>query len=95
MSENDPYTYGERWVGYDFNPSNDPTVGLIKRNFADAIDLLNDLRSIHSDRGNVVLMLDHAIKAAIEAQMWAVKAATWRDPLPAWMTSWVGETEKE
>jgi len=38
-------TFGERAVGLSFNPSGDDAVAQCKREFAAAIDRMNDLRT--------------------------------------------------
>lgn len=70
-------TFGQRAVGITFNPSNNTTVDEIKADFAKIIDTLNDLRSQAMD-SEVARMLSKAITEAQTAQMWAVKAVTWR-----------------
>lgn len=70
-------TFGERAAGCSFNPSNDPDVGRCKQGFADLIDQMNDLRN-RSDNAEVKRMASIAITEAQTAQMWAVKAITWR-----------------
>jgi hypothetical protein len=70
-------TFGERAVGLSFNPSNDPNVDACKREFAAAIDRMNDLRNT-SENPEVKRMASVAITEAQTAQMWAVKAVTWR-----------------
>lgn len=70
-------TFGGKAVGIDFNPSNNHEVFAIKDKFADAIDYLNDLRAA-AENPEVKRMLSVAITEAQTAQMWAVKAVTWR-----------------
>lgn len=73
-------TYGQRAVGLTFNPSGDPKVQSIKEKFAAIIDELNDMRPAYDGKPNEVSrMLAIAITESQTAQMWAVKAATWRD----------------
>ena len=71
-------TYGEKAVGLSFNPSNDNGVDKCKRIFAEAIDQLNDLRN-NSTSAEVKRMCSIAITEAQSAQMWGVKAITWKD----------------
>lgn len=71
-------TFGEKAVGLTFNPSGDATVKKIKEQFAAVIDSCNDLRASSTNR-EVGRMCSVAITEAQTAQMWAVKAATWRD----------------
>ncbi len=71
-------TFGQKAVGLTFNPSNDDSVAQIKQKFADCIDHLNDLRADTASQ-EVKRMCSVAITEAQTAQMWAVKAITWRD----------------
>lgn len=72
-------TFGEKAVGLTFNPSADPIVDELKRGYAKIIDLC------HMKRGQLMAGSDAhrlwsiAITEAQAAQMWAVKAATWKD----------------
>lgn len=70
-------TFGEKAVGLTFNPSQMSEVSLIKQNFADAIDKLNYLRETTTDP-EVKRMCSVAITESQTAQMWAVKAITWK-----------------
>jgi hypothetical protein len=70
-------TYGEKAVGLTFNPGNNPDVDACKREFAAVIDRMNDLRN-DSDNAEVKRMASIAITEAQTAQMWAVKAITWK-----------------
>lgn len=70
-------TFGERAVGLSFNPANDPTVQKIKELYAQIIDLCNEARSLNED-SEVKRLYSVAITEAQTAQMWAVKAITWR-----------------
>ena len=72
-----PMTYGERAVGLTFNPSGDAAVQEIKKTYASIIDLLNDARARVTDT-EAKRLYSIAITEAQTAQMWAVKAATWR-----------------
>ena len=72
-----PQTFGEMAVGLSFNPSGDDAVASCKREFAAIIDRMNDLRS-SSDNAEVKRMASVAITEAQTAQMWAVKAITWK-----------------
>lgn len=77
MSENRELTYGEKAVGLTFNPSNDDAVAKCKAEYAQVIDRMNDLRN-STDNTEVKRMASVAITEAQTAQMWAVKAITWR-----------------
>ena len=70
-------TFGQKAVGRNFNPSNDPYVDKMKQHYADIIDQLNDLRS-KTDDPEVKHLCSVAITEAQGAQMWAVKAITWK-----------------
>ena len=69
-------TFGEKAVGLTFNPSGDERVQRLKAMYAAIIDELN---TIQSDRSEQARLASIAITEAQGAQMWAVKAATWRD----------------
>ena len=71
-------SFGEKAVGLSFNPSGDPNVKLIKEGFARIIDTLHGLRTNHFASDEEKRMYSIAITEAQSAQMWAVKAATWR-----------------
>lgn len=76
-------TRGKYRVGIDFNPSNDDTVGRIKKAAADFIDLIDEVNSAlpnvpHS--GEVQRLKALAQTRVEEAAMWAVKAATKKAP---------------
>lgn len=70
-------TEGEKAAGVTFNPSNMPEVDSIKAKFAAIIDELWDLRHNASSVG-AKRYYSKAISYAEDAQMNAVKAATWR-----------------
>lgn len=70
-------TFGDKMVGLDFNPGKNENVATVKGYYAAIIDLLNDFRLTVEDE-NVLGMLDIAIKEAMTAQMWAVKAITFK-----------------
>ena len=70
-------TFGERAVGLSFNPSGDDAVHLLKSAAASFIDLCNEAREAATD-SEVKRMCSVAITEAQTAQMWAVKAVTWR-----------------
>jgi len=73
-------TFGEKAVGLTFNPANDPTVDKLKSLYAQIIDVCNDIKIgqdiLSADKAR---LLSIAIKEAQGAQMWAVKAVTWRE----------------
>lgn len=72
-------TFGEKAVGLTFNPSGDLLVNQIKNVFAAAIDQMNDLRHLPTTSPEKKRLCSVAITELQGAQMWAVKAATWRD----------------
>lgn len=74
-----PLSFGQKAVGLSFNPSGDPKVNQLKALYAQIIDLLTDgsLDNGASDLGGRIL--GRAINEAIGAQMWAVKAVTFKD----------------
>jgi hypothetical protein len=71
-------TFGEKAVGLTFNPSGDENVDAIKQAFAKVIDIMHDLRT-ETISGEKKRMYSLAISDAQGAQMWGVKAVTWRD----------------
>jgi hypothetical protein len=75
--ENNEMTYGQKAVGLTFNPSNDDAVAVCKSEFSVVIDRMNDLRN-STDNAEVKRMASVAITEAQTAQMWAVKAITWK-----------------
>lgn len=78
MSDTQGLSFGQKAVGLTFNPSGDPLVNAIKTQFAIAIDELDALR-LRTTSPEVKRMASIAITEAQGAQMWAVKAATWKD----------------
>ena len=72
-------SFGEKAVGLTFNPSGDALVNQIKLNFAAAIDQMNDLRNDPTTSPEKKRLCSVAITELQGAQMWAVKAATWKD----------------
>jgi hypothetical protein len=71
-------TFGQKAVGLSFNPSGDPVVQKLKELYAEIIDICDQQRKANppGERGRLYSV---AITEAQGAQMWAVKAATWRD----------------
>lgn len=70
-------SFGGQAVGLTFNPSNDDSVATCKGEYADVIDRMNNLRNL-TDNEEVKRMASIAITNAQTAQMWAVKAITWK-----------------
>lgn len=71
-------TYGQKAVGLSFNPSQNSEVDKCKMLFANTIDQLNELRT-SSNNPEVKRLCSVAITETQSAQMWAVKALTWKD----------------
>lgn len=72
-------TFGEKAVGLTFNPSGMVGVDVLKQDFAKVIDLLHNLRNDANASPEVKRLCSIAITEAQGAQMWAVKAVTWKD----------------
>ena len=72
-------TFGEKAVGLTFNPSGDHDVTVLKQAYAQIIDLCNSKRQATFAGSEAHRLWSIAITEAQGAQMWAVKAATWRD----------------
>lgn len=70
-------TYGQKAVGINFNPSGEDAVHNAKQKCADLIDQMNDLRNTTTDP-EVKRMASVAITEMQTAQMWTVKALTWK-----------------
>lgn len=72
-------TFGQKAVGLTFNPSGDEAVAKCKQGFADLIDQMQELRRSPASSQEIARMAAVAITNMQTAQMWAVKALTWRD----------------
>lgn len=71
-------TYGEKAVGLSFNPGGHALVDTVKRQYAEIIDTLAMVRdSVETSEAKRLCSI--AITEAQTAQMWAVKAITWKD----------------
>lgn len=75
-------TFGGKAVGLTFNPSNNEQVDAIKKAAANFIDLVcgpsGEALDFSPGKDNeAAAMRKLALRAAQEAQMWAVKAVTW------------------
>jgi hypothetical protein len=70
-------SFGQRAVGLTFNPGGDPLVHSTKERFADLIDEMDHVRQ-HSTDPERIRLACIAINELQTAQMWAVKALTWR-----------------
>lgn len=75
--ERQDLSFGERAVGLAFNPSADARVDRIKSLYAQIIDEMAVLRNTQG--GEKSRLASVAITEAQGAQMWAVKAITWKD----------------
>jgi hypothetical protein len=73
-----PLTFGEKAVGLSFNPSGSTVVNTIKVLYAAVIDELDQARNIAAS-SEAKRQYSVAITEAQTSQMWAVKAATWKD----------------
>ena len=71
-------TFGERAVGLSFNPLGSGAVVDCKLHFAKLIDQQNNLRAASASPEQKRLARV-AITELQTAQMWAVKALTWKD----------------
>lgn len=70
-------TFGQKAVGLSFNPSSSNEVDSIKLKVAELIDELHTKRE-YTTNDEVNRMLSIAITELQSAQMWAVKAVTWK-----------------
>lgn len=70
-------SYGERAVGLTFNPSGDEKVQKVKELYAQIIDMCNEMRT-EAGQGEKGRLFSVAITETQAAQMWAVKAITWK-----------------
>ncbi|MEY1029856.1 hypothetical protein [Providencia stuartii] len=69
---------GQKLVGISFNPSSLSAVDEAKQKSAEIIDLVRD--SMESATSEEALMIhNEAMRRIVDAQMWAVKAITWKD----------------
>ena len=77
-------TFGEKAVGLTFNPGNNSEVDKIKKLYAEIIDIMDELRRNSTAPDGIDYSIDRsrlcsiAITEAQTAQMWAVKAITWK-----------------
>jgi hypothetical protein len=72
-------TFGEKAVGLSFNPSGDSEVDKCKRGFAALIDQMDELRREAGHDPGKARLAAIAITEMQGAQMFAVKALTWKD----------------
>ena len=71
-------SFGEKAVGINFNPGGDENVNKIKTLYAEIIDYCNGMEQ-HNLNPEAIRLFEIAITEAQQAQMWAVKAITWKD----------------
>ena len=71
-------SFGQKAVGLSFNPSGNDEVALAKQECANIIDHMNTLR-LTTESGEVKRLCSVAITELQTAQMWVVKALTWKD----------------
>ena len=71
-------TFGEKLVGFNFNPSNDDSVSKAKRLCADLADLLNDQKMKQETSQLRELLFRHTIGEILNAQMNVVKVLTFK-----------------
>ncbi len=71
-------TFGEKSVGLEFNPGNDPKVQEVKELYAKIVDLLSGL-GVSSGPSERLRNIKIAITQAEIACMCASKAITWLD----------------
>lgn len=72
-------TFGQKAVGINFNPSNENSVDRIKQIMANAIDEMNNFRNQETTTSEQKRLASISITEIQGAQMWAVKALTWKD----------------
>lgn len=70
-------TFGEKAVGLTFNPSGSGLVNELKELYARIVDIC-DAQRVDTEDHELKRYWSVAITEAQTAQMWAVKAATWR-----------------
>jgi hypothetical protein len=70
-------SYGHKLVGFTFNPSGDPKVAQLKGLFAEIIDICHD-GLMEAKDNELATLWNEASLRSLDAQMWTVKAATWR-----------------
>lgn len=73
---NEELTFGQKQVGFSFNPSGNPEVGIIKELAAGLIDQLDVARNTTTDP-NKKRLYSEAITNIETGCMFGVKAATW------------------
>ncbi len=79
MPDERELTFGEKAVGLTFNPGGDPRVTATKEAFAAMIDAMHGFRNLPTTSPEAKRLASVSITELQGAQMWAVKALTWRD----------------
>lgn len=78
VQEEQTLSYGQKAVGLTFNPSGDESVQKVKELYSQIIDLVNGLH-VSAGPSEKARLIKISITEAQSAQMWAVKAITWKD----------------
>ncbi len=79
VEENRPYTYGEKLVGLDFNPSGDPKVHRAKVLCAELADLAHERFEAQENHTTLnETLFKHTIGEILNAQMNVVKVLTFK-----------------
>lgn len=76
IKETDDFTFGEKLVGLDFNPSKDGNVGRVKELFAEIADILNKEKNSKDGSDLSNLLFNHSVGEIINSQMSVVKFLT-------------------
>ena len=71
-----PPTFGMKLVGHSFNPSGDPLVAKVKSLMAETADIVNEYEGPRDYLDNT--FKGGALRRILTAQMWAVKALTYK-----------------
>lgn len=80
-----PMTFGQRAVGLNFNPSNDPKLDKVRLLIAEAIDILEDTHKERTDNERAMVswttnvFRTEAFNALTKASMSLVKYLTWKN----------------
>jgi len=72
-------SFGQKAVGITFNPGGNPEVDRCKQQHANCIDQMHALRNKEDASPEQKRLASIAITELQGAQMWAVKALTWKD----------------
>jgi hypothetical protein len=78
MADDQKLTHGQELVGVKFNPSQEDSVDQLKQHAAAMIDILEDIHATSGKDADTQLLQDNALETIINAQMAAVKRATWK-----------------